>query len=70
MSFSPRALNQVREEYDWLSWEEMYDYNAYWYEYLSDEQKAEYRSYMGRVEPMTDMDKNPQEHSMANLITA
>lgn len=57
MSFSPRAINQVKEDYDWWSWEEMFNYDAYWYEYLSDEEKAEYRSFLNRVEPMRDIEQ-------------
>lgn len=70
MSFSPKDLNDIREEYEWACWEEMYDYNAYWYEYLSSDKKTEYRSYMKKVEPMTDLDTNMEPHSMANLTMA
>ena len=69
MSFSPKDLNNTKEEYDWESME-AYDLNAYWYKYLSEERKAEYRSYMRRMEPMTNMEIDPEPHSMANLSMA
>jgi len=48
---------QLAEEAYWNGWEEIFDYNPYWYEYLSDEDKARYKAYLKRVEPMRDIEK-------------
>jgi hypothetical protein len=48
---------QIVEEEYWNSWEEQFGYDAYWYEYLSDADKARYKAYLKKVEPMRDIDK-------------
>lgn len=56
MSFSPKALKQVEQEHYWWSWEEIFDYNGYWYQYIDDEKKADYRAFLNGVEPMRDIE--------------
>jgi len=52
-----KHLEQDLEEEYWNGWEEMFGYDAYWYEYLSDKDKARYKAYLKKVEPMRDIDK-------------